>query len=52
MGQQQSTELRAALLCGLMEGREGPFISGIYTGVVFDQQGRNIHMLEGKREAY
>lgn len=52
VGQQQSAELGAALLRSLMEGCEGPFISGIYTGVKLDQQGRNVHMLEGKTEAY
>lgn len=52
MGQEQSAELRATLLRSLMEGREGPFISGIYTGVKLDQQGRDVHMLEGKTEAY
>ncbi len=52
VGQEQSAELRAALLRSLVEGCEGPFISGIYTGVKLDQQGRDVHMLEGKTEAY
>lgn len=48
MSEQQSAELRAALLGGLVERREGPLVCCIHTCVVLDQQRRNVHMLQGR----
>lgn len=48
MGEQQGTELRAALLGCLVERREGPLVCRIHTCVVLDEQRRNVHVLQGR----
>lgn len=52
MSEQQSAELRTALLGCLMQRREGPLVCRIHTGVVLDQQRRNVHMLQGREPGF
>lgn len=46
MGQKQSAELCPPLLRCLVEWRECPFVGGVDAGVVLDQKGSYVHMLD------
>lgn len=48
MGQQQGTELGAAFLRRFVEGRESPLVGGVHTSVVLDEQGGDVHVLDGE----
>lgn len=51
MSEQQSAELCAPLLGGLMEGCERPFVCSIHACIVLYQQGSDIDMLsEGEED--
>lgn len=50
MSQQQGTELCAAFLGCLVQGRESPFVCGIHACVVLDEQGSNVDMLSERED--
>lgn len=48
MSQQQGAELSPPLLRRLVEGGKRPLVCGVDARVVLDQQGGNIHVLDGR----
>ena len=46
VGQEQGTQLGAALLRRLVQRGEGPLVRGVHTGVELNEQGSNVHMLQ------
>lgn len=50
MGQKQSAQLGPPLLRRLVERRERPLIGGVDAGVVLDQQGGDVNVLERERK--
>lgn len=50
VGQQQRTQLGPPLLRRLVERRERPLIGGVHARVVLDQQGGDVHVLDGESE--
>lgn len=47
MGQQQSAQLSPPLLGRLVQGGERPLVRGVDARVVLDQQGGDVHVLDG-----
>lgn len=50
VGQQQSAQLRPALLRRLVERRERPLIGGVDARVVLDQQSSDVNVLNAERQ--